>query len=99
MDSTAVNRGIKSGLEKRIREGFGDTPAVATQLMNIDGDACHHLHNAVGKFCKVFNLHAENLFNNLHVHFNTFTIQMSHLKNICMILGIKFTKPQRFLLV
>lgn len=40
MDSCAVMRGSKNGLEKKIRDSR------APGLLDIDGDICHHLHNA-----------------------------------------------------
>lgn len=39
MNSCSVMRGSKSGLEARIREK-------APHLLDIDGDSCHHVHNA-----------------------------------------------------
>ena len=40
MDSCNVMRGSKSGFETRIRDSR------AHHLLDIDGDACHHIHNA-----------------------------------------------------
>ena len=34
-------------------------------LLNIDGDACHHAHNAVGVFCWAFRGSIEFLCNNM----------------------------------
>ena len=39
MDSCNVMRGSKSGVEVRLR-------AKAPHMLNIDGDTCHHAHNA-----------------------------------------------------
>ena len=47
-------RGVKSGLEARVRE-------IAPHLMDIDGDACHHMHNIVKNFTKHFNSTLEKL--------------------------------------
>ena len=46
-DSAAYMKGKKSGLEVRLREK-------APHLLDIDGDMCHHMHNAVKKFCSFF---------------------------------------------
>ncbi|KAF3841447.1 hypothetical protein F7725_007309 [Dissostichus mawsoni] len=40
LDSCNVMRGSKSGLETRIRDKHCQT------LLDIDGDSCHHIHNA-----------------------------------------------------
>ncbi|RUS87552.1 hypothetical protein EGW08_004658 [Elysia chlorotica] len=43
-DSCAVMRGCKSGVEKKIRD------LKAPHLLDIDGDACHHIHNCAKKY-------------------------------------------------
>lgn len=48
MDSCAVMRGSKNGLEKKIRDRR------ARHRLDIDGDSCHHLHNASKKLCCPF---------------------------------------------
>lgn len=48
MDSCAVMRGSKGGLETLIRT------KVAPQLLDIDGDSIHHIHNAAKAFSKPF---------------------------------------------
>ena len=48
MDSCSVMRGSKSGLETRIRHSLCPT------LLDIDGDSCHHIHNAAKKICGAF---------------------------------------------
>jgi 6-phosphogluconolactonase/glucosamine-6-phosphate isomerase/deaminase len=50
MDSCAVMRGSKNGLEKKIREK-------APKMVDIDGDICHHIHNASKKFCQPFQVY------------------------------------------
>lgn len=56
MDSCAVMRGSKNGLEIKIcREN-------QEHLLNIDGDICHHVHNACKKFCAPFKGELEKLF-------------------------------------
>ena len=56
MDSCCVMRGSKNGFEVKLREN------VASHLIDIDGDACHHIHNASKKFTEIFNKHLEVLF-------------------------------------
>ena len=46
-DSTNYMRGKSGGLEKKLRD-------LAPQMLDIDGDLCHHVHNAVRKFCSYF---------------------------------------------
>ena len=53
-DSVSVMRGVKSGLEARVRE-------IAPHLIDIDGGACHHMHNTVKNFTKHFNSTLEKL--------------------------------------
>ena len=47
-DSTNYMRGKKSGLEKQLRDK-------APQLLNVDGDCRHHVHNSIKVFCQPFN--------------------------------------------
>ena len=44
MDSCAVMRGSKIGVENNIRQNH------APNLIDVDGDSVHHLHNAAKKF-------------------------------------------------
>ncbi|KAJ8390548.1 hypothetical protein AAFF_G00103450, partial [Aldrovandia affinis] len=60
MDSCNVMRGSKSGLETRIREKHCPT------LLDVDGDSCHHVHNAAKKFAEPFEKYLEQLFTDLH---------------------------------
>ena len=61
MDSCAVMRGSKTGLETRVRHNH------CPELLDIDGDSCHHIHNASKRFSSPFNGHLEQLFSDLHV--------------------------------
>jgi hypothetical protein len=47
-DTAAYMRGAKSGVETLLRK---DNP----NLLDVDGDVCHHMHNIVKKFCSHFN--------------------------------------------
>jgi hypothetical protein len=82
-------RGPKSGLEVRIREK-------QQHLLDIDGDLCHHVHNACKAFCKPFEYHVEGLFNDLHNDFMWSSDLKAALQEICLLMNIKFTMPERF---
>ena len=64
-DSTNYMCGKKSGLEKRLRNK-------APQLLNVDGDCCHHVHNSIKGFCQPFNNLVEKFTDDNHtdkIHF------------------------------
>jgi hypothetical protein len=90
LDSCPVMRGCKSGLEKQLRDK-------APHLLDIDGDTCHHLHNASKRLCLPFKKYAETLFNHLYTDFKYSPDLRDALKDICEILGMTFTMPQRFI--
>ena len=46
-DSTNYMRGKRGGFETLVRNE-------ASHLLDIDGDMCHHIHNASKVFCKYF---------------------------------------------
>lgn len=89
MDSCAVMRGSKHGLETLIR---GRVPG----LLDIDGDTCHHAHNAAKAFCKPFGGVAEALMSDLHTDFKWSADLKDKLFDLCQILGIKATTPERY---
>ena len=89
MDSCAVMRGPKCGVEVRLREK-------APQLLDIDGDSCHHIHNAVRQLCKPFDYHVEGLLGDLHNDFKWSSDLRERLEEICFFLGVKYTAPERF---
>ncbi len=49
MDSFAVMKGSKNGLEQKLK-------VKAPHLADVDGDVCHHIHNACKKIAKNFQL-------------------------------------------
>ena len=64
-DSTNYMRGKKSGLEKRLRDK-------APQLLNVDSDCCHHVHNSIKVFCQPFDNLVEKFIDDIHtdkIHF------------------------------
>lgn len=60
LDSCAVMRGSKSGLETRIRSNH------CPKLLDVDGDSCHHIHNVAKKFVGPFGNYLEELFTDIH---------------------------------
>ena len=89
MDSCAVMRGSKNGLEKKIREK-------APKMVDIDGDICHHIHNASTTFCQPFKYWIEDLFNQLYNDHKWSVDLKEMLAEICHLIGLKFTVPERF---
>ena len=85
-DSAAYMRGKKSGLEKRLRDK-------APHLLDIDGDLCHHHHNAVKKFCDPFCKYIEKLWGDLHRDLVYSPDIKLVLKELCVILDIGFRTP------
>ena len=63
MDSCAVMRGCKTGLQKRLR----DDPV--PRLLDINGDVCNQIHNLVKKFLNNFNNYLKKLFQDLYRDF------------------------------
>lgn len=90
MDSCAVMRGPKAGLETLIRT------RKAPHLLDIDGDSCHHAQNAAKVFCKPFDRHVERLLTDLYNDFKWSPDMRELLEEICIILGLKYTMPQRY---
>ncbi|KAK1893717.1 Glutathione S-transferase F10 [Dissostichus eleginoides] len=90
LDSCNVMRGSKSGLETRIRDKHCQT------LLDIDGDSCHHIHNAAKKFAAPFCHNLEQLFTDLHTDHLWASDQVHYLMEVCELMGIPGTNPQRF---
>ena len=91
LDSCAVMRGSKQGLETRIRDNKNP------KLLDVDGDSCHHIHNSSKAFCKPFDNWLEGLFQDLFEDHRWSSDQSSYLQQVCEILEIPFTQPPRFL--
>lgn len=90
LDSCIVMRGKKSGLESRLRKK-------CPHLLDIDGDSCHHAHNAAKQFCKPFGLHLESLFTDIHNDFKWSPDLRAALMEICEVLNIKYTMSQNYI--
>lgn len=91
MDSCNVLRGSKWGLETKLRSG--KTP----YLLDVDGDSCHHIHNTCKKFCVPFGKTVEHLQSDLHNGMRWSPDLRQYFEEICLIIGIEFTMPERFL--
>lgn len=90
MDSCNVMRGSKTGLETRIRR------EKAPHLLDVDGDVCHHVHNAAKAFCKPFNNFIEQLYIDLFNDFKWSADLRELFQEICLICNVKYTMPQRY---
>lgn len=91
MDSCNVMRGKKAGVETRLRQ------EKAPHLMDIDGDSCHHLHNSCKKLCAPFDAYLEDLFTDLYNDFKWSSDLAELMTQLCEVLGLSFTKPERFI--
>ncbi|KAJ4925581.1 hypothetical protein JOQ06_018307 [Pogonophryne albipinna] len=90
LDSCNVMRGSKSGLETRIRQNHCKT------LLDVDGDSCHHVHNAAKKFAEPFENYLEQLFTDLHTDHLWESDQIMYLKEIAEYMDIPASNPKRF---
>ena len=91
MDSCNVMRGSKSGMETRIRGTH------CQNLLDVDGDSSHHIHNAAKQFAATFGHYLEQLFTDLHTDHQWASDQLKYLMEICEFRGIQGTNPQRWL--
>lgn len=83
MDSCAVMRGSKSGLETRVRHNH------CPELLDIDGDSCHHMHNASKRFSSAFNGHLEQLFSDLHTDHKWASDQVNSYRSVeCLCIAL-----------
>ncbi|XP_052795810.1 uncharacterized protein LOC128228504 [Mya arenaria] len=89
MDSCSVMRGSKSGVETRLKQ-------YAPHLLDIDGDTCHHVHNASKKFCAPFDCWIEHLFTDIANDVKWSTDTRDAMKEVAILLDVKFTMPERY---
>ena len=85
-DNTNYMCGKKSGLEKRLRDK-------SPQLLNVDGDCCHHVHNSIKVFCQTFDNLVENFINDIQTDNKWSTDIRDALKETCFLLNIQFRMP------
>lgn len=91
MDSCNVMRGKKAGVETVIRQNH------AKNLLDIDGDCCHHVHNAAKAFSAQLGGTVEQVFDDIYTDFKHSPAFQRALRGICELLDIKYTMPMRFL--
>ena len=77
MDSCNIMGGSKNGLEKQIKE------KLQPNLLDIDRDSCHHIHDVAKKFTKHFDAYLELLFINIYNDFKLSEDLREILKEIC----------------
>ena len=73
---------------------FAEMRAKCPNMLDIDKDVCHHVHNCVKKFCSFFNNTVEKLLDDLHTDFDYGTDLGTYLEEICMLLGHQYVKPK-----
>ena len=90
LDSCNTMRGVKSGVEKLIRD------TKSPHLLDIDGESCHHAHGVSKALCKPFDYWLERLFMDLYLDFKYCTEYKVSMTDICLLAGVNFTVPSRF---
>ena len=86
-DSASTMRGKVSGLEVKMREN------VAPQLLDIDGESCHHVQNIVKILTSTFDYYLENLYRDVSTSPDSIEI----LQLITHHLGLTFRKPVNYI--
>ena len=77
MGSCDVMQGSKNDLMKKLHE------TVCLNLLIINGDSCHHLHNGCKVFIEVFGKHLQHLFQSICSDFKWLEDHRNILKDIC----------------
>ena len=90
MDSCGVMRGSKNGFETKLRQ------FVAPNLLDIDGDACHHIPNASKKFTAIFDNYLEALYRDIYNDFKWSEDLRNVLQDLCQHLGVTYRQPQMY---
>ena len=88
-DNTNYMRGKKGGFEALLRKHI-------PHLQDIDGDVCHHAHNAAEKFLKPFGKVVEKLCTDLHTEMVFSTDLWGYLGELCEMLVIPFHMPPNY---
>ena len=81
-------RGVKNGFETKLRD------QVAPNLLDVDGNACHHIHDATKKFTKVFHRYLESLYRDIYNSFKWSEDLKVVLEDLCKHLGITYRQPE-----
>ncbi|GBM46665.1 hypothetical protein AVEN_261046-1 [Araneus ventricosus] len=90
LDSCNRMRGKNSGLEVKIR-------TQCPHLLDIDGDSCHHVHNAAKQFSIPFEMHVESLCTDIHNDLKWSPDMRAIFSEVCSALKVKCTMPQTFI--
>ena len=90
-NSASTMRGKVSGLEVKMREN------VAPQLLDIDGESCHHVQNIVKKLTPTFDNYLENLYRDVSTEFKFSPDSIEILQSITHHLGLTFPKPVNYI--
>ena len=88
-DSCNTMRGVKNGVETLLRKEI-------PHLNDVDGDTCHHIHNACKKFTAPFDKWLENLFSDLYNDAKWASDMRSFLSEICEFMSIPFSSPEMY---
>ena len=88
-DSTNYMRGKKGGFETLLRNKI-------PHLQDVDGDVCHHAHNAAGKFVQPFGKVVEKFCTDLHTECKYSTDLRGYLTELCEILEIPYHMPPNY---
>ena len=89
MDSCSVMRSSKISFEIKLHE------SVAPAVIDMDGDLCHHIHNACKKFTKVFEKYLEQLYQDIYNDFTWSEDIPVILEDICACL-ITYPRSEMF---
>ena len=89
MDSRGVMRGVKNGFETKLRD------QLAPNLLDVDVDACHHIHNAAKKFTKVFDRYLET-YRDIYNDFKWSEDVKVVLEDLCKHLEITYCQPEMY---
>ena len=68
----------------------------ALHLIDIDGDACHHIRNASKKFTEIFNKHLGILFRDIYNDFTWSEDLRVILEEMCECLDISYCRREMF---
>ena len=90
MHSCNVKRGGKKNLEKKLRK------TVCPNLLEINGDSCHHIHNSCKVFTEMFGKHLETLFQSIYNDFKWSDNHRNISKDIWFQLGLTYRRPEMY---
>ena len=89
-DRCNVMRGSNGDVETLLRQR-------ALQLIDIDGDSCHHVQIVAKIFCEPFDLWPQQLFQDLYLDFKYRSEHKEIMSELCRMGHVNFTVPLRFI--